>query len=210
MDGRPPGSEYGHGMPCPISRTPFAWTADRPDQSTGTACRAPSAGRRLRGWRTARIRVRARHAVPHQPDAVCVDGGSPGSEYGHGIPCPISRTPFAGTADRPDQSTGAACRAPSTGRRLRGWRTARIRVRARHAVPHQPDAVCGDGRPPGSEYGHGMPCLMTQRRCNGTMPVPRDAMQQLLKRCLPVTRRAAPDLMPHPPPRPPPHSGTRG
>jgi hypothetical protein len=131
-------------------------------------------------------------------------------QYGHGMPCPISRTPFAGMADRPDQSTGTAYRAPSAGRRLRGWRTARIRVRARHAVPHQPDAVCGDGGPPGSEYGHGMPCLMTQRRCNGTMPVPRDAMQQLLKRCLPVTRRAAPDLMPHPPPRPPPHSGTRG
>jgi hypothetical protein len=123
---------------------------------------------------------------------------------------PAHRTPFAWLADRPDQSTGTACRAPSAGRRLRGRRTARIRVRARHAVPHQPDAVCGDGGPPGSEYGHGMPCPMTQHRCNGTMPVPRDAMQQLLKRCLPVTRRAAQDLMPHPPPRPPPHSGTRG
>jgi hypothetical protein len=99
-DGGPPGSE-------------FAGT-DRPDQSTGTACR--------------------------QPDAVCGDGRP------SGMPCPISRTPFAGMADRPDQSTGTACRAPSAGRRLRGWRTARIRVRARHAVPHQPDAVCGDGR----------------------------------------------------------------
>jgi hypothetical protein len=123
---------------------------------------------------------------------------------------PAHRTPFAWLADRPDQSTGTACRAPSAGRRLRGRQTARIRVRARHAVPHQPDAVCVVGEPLGSEYGHGMPCPMTQHRCNGTMPVPRDAMQQLLKRCLPVTRRAAQDLMPHPPPRPPPHSGTRG
>jgi hypothetical protein len=171
-DGRPSGSEYGHGISCPISRTPFAGMADRPDQSTGTACRAPSAGRRLRGRQTIRIRVRARHAVPHQPDAVCGDGGPPGSEYGHGMPCPISRTPFAGMADRPDQSTGTACRAPSAGRRLRGWQTARIRVRARHAVPHQPDAVCGDGRPPGSEYGHGMPCPISRTPFAGTADRP--------------------------------------
>ena len=88
--------------------------------------------------------VRARSCVSRAPDAVCVVGRPPGSEYGHGMPCPISRTPFAGTADRPDQSTGTACRAPSAGRRLRGWRTARIRVRARHAVPHDATPVQRD------------------------------------------------------------------
>jgi len=60
----------------PAHRTPFAWLADRPDQSTGTACRAPSAGRRLRGRQTARIRVRARHAVPHDATPVQRDDAS--------------------------------------------------------------------------------------------------------------------------------------
>jgi len=87
---------------------------------------------------------------------------------------PAHRTPFAWTADRPDQSTGTACRAPR------------------------------------SEYGHGMPCPMTQRRCNETMPVPRDTTQQLLRKRMPVTRHAASDRMPHPLPRPPPCGGICG
>ena len=83
-------------------------------------------------------------------------------------------------------------------------------VRARSCVSRAPDAVCVVGEPLGSEYGHGMPCPMTQHRRNGTMPVPRDTTQQLLRKRLPVTRHAASDRMPHPLPRPPPGGGTRG
>ena len=99
----------------PAHRTPFAWLADRPDQSTGTACRAPSAGRRLRGRQTARIRVRARHAVPH--DATPVQRDDASATRCHAATA--EKTPARNAAC--GAGSDAASAAPSPARRRDTW-----------------------------------------------------------------------------------------